>query len=146
MTVRTAVGRKCRAAAACLLAVMIAGMLTGCDHLEDGDDALVQTIVGDWQFSYQLPEDSELGIGFLYDEMQFRSDGTCAILYPGGSISGTYRASSDVVSISGSDDTGQQYTMLWTVQSFAPRKIVATYLLEYRGDIYPIAVTLERIE
>lgn len=118
-------------------------LLASCDKLDDGDDAIVEVLPGTWLFSYELQSEAETGLTFQYDHVIFRTDGTCSITYPDGSMEGTYRAGSAVIKIEG-EAGGEQRTMLWRILSFTKKQVVAEYEFEYNEESVTAIVTLDR--
>jgi hypothetical protein len=129
-----------------MLALIGSGVLSACDKLDDGDDGALQgVIVGDWDFSYELLGDEDTGLAFEFQQVIFRQDGTCSITYPEGSLEGTWRAGNSVIKIEGSIDNGDMQTMLWRVQSFSARQLVAEYDFEINGTSVKAVVTLDKV-
>jgi hypothetical protein len=126
-----------------LLALLGGSGLTACDHLDDGDNVLQQVIVGDWAFSYEL--DSDVGLAFEFQELRFRQDGSCSIVYSDGSLEGTYQTGQSLIRIEGSIAGSGQQTMLWSVRSFSERQIVAEYSFSLNGSSVTAVVVLDRI-
>lgn len=129
-----------------MLALIGSGVLSACDKLDDGDDGALQgVIVGDWDFSYELLGNEDTGLAFEFQQVIFRQDGTCSITYPEGSLEGTWRAGNSVIKIEGSIDNGDMQTMLWRVQSFSARQLVAEYDFEINGTSVKAVVTLDKV-
>ncbi|MBR1548885.1 MAG: hypothetical protein IJ637_09205 [Prevotella sp.] len=126
-----------------VVVLAMACMLTACDKLDDGDDAVLGVLPGTWMFSYELQSDEDTGLVFYYDQVIFGDDGTCAITSPTSTMNGTYRASNAVIRIDG-EAGGEQRTMLWRIISFSKKQVVAEYEFEYNEQSVTAIVTLER--
>jgi len=121
-------------------------VLTACDKLDDGDDGALQTvIVGDWDFSYALESQEDIGLAFEFDQVIFREDGTCSITYADGSMEGTWQAGNSVIKIDGTLDNGTTQTVLWRVRSFSAKQIVAEYTFDFNGISVKAVVTLDKV-
>ena len=126
-----------------LLTLLLCCLCAACDKLEDSD-VTGETLVGRWAFSYKTsePVDYELA----YKQIVFNADGTCALTYDGGQLTGTYRASEAVIKIEGVLDNGRQELMLWRVLSMSPYRIVTEYDLELNDDrSITLTVTLDKL-
>ena len=136
-----------------------------CDKLDDGgDEAINEVLVGTWSFSYELQSEDDVDLSFSYEQVIFRSDGTCAITYPDGlkpvldadgnetgeyeqaysALTGIYRASNAVIRIESSDVGGEERVMLWVIQSFSEKRLTANYDFELDSQPVRAVVTLEK--
>ena len=100
---------------AVVTAVAMILSMSSCEELSKDGSAINEVIEGTWSFTYELTGD--VGMDFNYEHVIFRSDGTCAITYPDGQLSGTYQASDDVIMID-SEDTPNAEPMAWRILSF----------------------------
>ena len=119
-------------------------MLAGCDRLDD-TGAIREVLPGTWGFSYELLGDADLGVEFSYDRVVFGSDGTCAIAYEGGALTGTYQAGDAVIRIVSLLPDGSERIMLWRIRSFSPYEIETEYDFEIGGQQVTAVVTLTRL-
>lgn len=129
-----------------LLAVLMCGAVAACDKLSDDDDMVVEVLPGTWAFSYELVSEADTGLSFNYDHVVFRADGTVSIVYPGGSMEGTYQAGSAVIRIVGTTDDGQERQMLWRILTFSEQQITAEYEFEFGEQSVTALVTLDRTD
>ena len=127
-----------------LLALIFVSLLTaGCDKLEDSD-LTAETLAGRWAFSYKTSEPLDFELSYRF--VVFHTDGTCALVYDGGQLNGTWRASEALIKIEGSLDDGRQQLMLWRVLSLSPYHIEADYDHEMSsGRNITITVTLDKL-
>ena len=145
-----------------LLTMLLAGMLTGCDKLDDGDDQIIKELLpGTWVFTYELKSEQETGLEFNYEQVIFQEDGSCAITYIDyydfqedekgemvavpvyDALKGTYEAGASVIRIS-SVMNGQEQIMLWRILSFSAKQITAEYEFELSGQKIIAIVTLDK--
>ena len=131
---------------AVLIAVLTGCCLTACDKLSDDDDMVVEILPGTWAFSYELQSKEDTGLSFNYDHIIFRKDGTVSIIYPDGSMEGTYQAGSAVIRIEGTLEDGQAHQMLWRILTFSERQITAEYEFEFGEQNVIAIVTLDRTD
>ena len=128
-----------------LTVAVVCGSLTACDKLSDDDDTVAEILPGTWAFSYELQSEDDLGLRFSYDHVVFREDGTVSIIYPDGSIEGTYRAGNAVIRIEGQLADGE-HQMLWRILTFSDRQITAAYDFELNGNSITARVILDRTD
>lgn len=118
-------------------------LLAACDKLEDSD-VTADNLMGKWAFSYKTTE--PLGYELSYQYVVFNADGTCALVYDGGQLEGTFRASREVIRIDTTTDDGKERILLWRVESMSPYQIVAEYDYEFNdGHSVTLTVTLDRV-
>ena len=129
-----------------LLVALMCGCLTACDKLSDDDDMVVEILPGTWAFSYELQSEEDTGLSFNYDHVVFRQDGTVSIIYPDGSMEGTYQAGSAVIRIEGTLENGETRQMLWRILAFSERQITAEYEFEFGEQNVIALVTLDRTD
>ena len=129
-----------------LLVALMCGCLTACDKLSDDDDMVVEILPGTWAFSYELQSEEDTGLSFNYDHVVFRQDGTVSIIYPDGSMEGTYQAGSAVIRIEGTLENGETRQMLWRILAFSERQITAEYEFEFGEQNVVALVTLDRTD
>ncbi len=129
-----------------LLAVLMCGSLTACDKLSDDDNMVVEILPGTWAFSYELQSEEDTGLSFDYDHVIFRQDGTVSIIYPDGSLEGTYLAGSAVIRIEGTLENGETQQMMWRILTFSERQITAEYEFEFGEQSVTAFVTLDRTD
>ena len=127
-----------------LLALLFVSLMTaGCDKLEDSD-LTAETLAGRWAFSYKTSEPLDFELSYRF--VVFQADGTCALVYDGGQLNATWRASEALIRIEGSLDDGRQQLMLWRVLSLSPYHIEADYDHEMSsGRNITITVTLDKL-
>lgn len=129
-----------------ILPILMAWLMVGaasCDKLEDSD-VTAETLAGRWAFSYKSSE--PLSYELSYRIVTFQPDGSCSLVYEGGQLAGTFRASQDVIRIDSTTDDGNEHTLLWRVESMSPRRIVALYDHELSsGKTITLTVTLDKL-
>ena len=119
--------------------------LTGCDKLDDIDGDIMREILpGKWSFSYVFKDDADPGLEFQYKFVLFNEDGTCALTYDNGALTGTYQATSSMIRIVSSDIDDQERTILWRVVSLSSKQIVTEYSFDMHSQSYTVVVTLEK--
>ena len=95
--------------------------------------------------NYAPYRDTFGGLAERLEDVIFNTDGTCAITYTTGEMTGTYRASQDLIRIDAIAD-GEAHTMLWRVLSMSPSKIVAEYEHSFSNERkVKMTVTLNRL-
>ena len=128
-----------------MLAVMTCFALMGCDKLDDSDgDIMKEILPGKWSFSYVFKDDADPGLEFQYKFVLFNEDGTCALTYDDGALTGTYQATSAMIRIVSSDIDDQERTILWRVVSLSSKQIVTEYSFDMHSQSYTVVVTLEK--
>ena len=123
--------------------LFMALITAACDKLE-ASDVTGDTLVGRWAFSYTTSE--PLDFELAYRLITFNADGTCSLIYNGGQLDGTYRASQDVIRIEGQLGDGRQQLLLWKVLTMSPYRIVTEYNHQLNDDRQvTITVTLDKL-
>ena len=119
--------------------------LTGCDKLDDSDgDIMNEILPGRWSFSYAFKDDADPGLEFQYNFVLFNEDGTCALTYDGGALTGTYQATSAMIRIVSSDIGDEERTILWRILSLSSKQIIAEYSFDLHSQSYTVVVTLDK--
>jgi len=127
-----------------LAVVAVAGLLLGsCDKLEKEDEVINEVIQGTWTFTYEIKGD--IGLAFSYEHVIFHEDGTCAITYPDGELTGTYQAGDGFIMID-SEETPNTKPMMWRILSFSPYQVSAEYVLELEDQDVLITIWLEKVK
>lgn len=128
-----------------MMAWMACFVLTGCDKLDDSDgDIMNEILPGRWSFSYAFKDDADPGLEFQYNLVLFNEDGTCALTYNGGALSGTYQATSAMIRIVSSDIGDEERTILWRILSLSSKQIIAEYSFDLHSQSYTVVVTLDK--
>ena len=128
-----------------MMAWMACFVLTGCDKLDDSDgDIMNEILPGRWSFSYAFKEDADPGLEFQYNLVLFNEDGTCALTYDGGALTGTYQATSAMIRIVSSDIGDEERTILWRILSLSSKQIIAEYSFDLHSQSYTVVVTLDK--
>ena len=127
-----------------LLTVLLLGVLmAACDKLEDSD-VTGDTLIGRWTFSYKTSEPLDYELSYKF--VTFNADGSCALIYDGGQLEGTYRASMAVIRIDATTSDGKEHTLLWRVLSMSPYQIVSEYEHEMNDSRQiRMTVTLDKL-
>lgn len=116
-------------------------LLSACERL-GGNEAINAVICGTYTFTYETSE--PLDMDFDYEYVVFRPDGTCALTYEDGELSGTYRAGDAAIVIEG-EGTPDGKPMLWRVVSFSPYDILADYTFDNNGLPVTAVIKLEKL-
>lgn len=128
-----------------MMAWMACFVLTGCDKLDDSDgDIMNEILPGRWSFSYAFKDDADPGLEFQYNLVLFNEDGTCALTYDGGALTGTYQATSAMIRIVSSDIGDEERTILWRILSLSSKQIIAEYSFDLHSQSYTVVVTLDK--
>lgn len=128
-----------------MMAWMACFVLTGCDKLDDSDgDIMNEILPGRWSFSYAFKDDADPGLEFQYNLVLFNEDGTCALTYDGGALTGTYQATSAMIRIVSSDISDEERTILWRILSLSSKQIIAEYSFDLHSQSYTVVVTLDK--
>jgi len=128
-----------------MMAWMACFVLTGCDKLDDSDgDIMNEILPGRWSFSYAFKDDADPGLEFQYNFVLFNEDGTCALTYDGGALTGTYQATSAMIRIVSSDIGDEERTILWRILSLSSKQIIAEYSFDLHSQSYTVVVTLDK--
>ena len=154
-----------------LLMAVLSLLLTGCDHLDDGDGGQINDVLlGEWAFSYSIRSDEDPGFEFDYKTVVFNADKTCSLLFVDGyelqlddegqplvdvagdeilvprmgELHGTYVASATMIRIVSYDIGNEERVMLWRVVSLSPRQVVAEYDFTLDGVSMTAVVTLDK--
>ena len=128
-----------------MMAWMACFVLTGCDKLDDSDgDIMNEILPGRWSFSYAFKDDADPGLEFQYNFVLFNEDGTCALTYDGGALTGTYQATSAMIGIVSSDIGDEERTILWRILSLSSKQIIAEYSFDLHSQSYTVVVTLDK--
>lgn len=128
-----------------MMACVACFALTGCDKLDDSDgDIMNEILPGKWSFSYVFKDDADPGLEFEYKFVLFNEDGTCALTYDDGALTGTFQATSAMIRIVSSDIDDQERTILWRILSISSKQIIAEYSFDLHGQSFTVVVTLDK--
>ena len=86
----------------------------------------------------------KIGLDKARPQFAFNEDGTCALTYDNGALTGTYQATSSMIRIVSSDIDDQERTILWRVVSLSSKQIVTEYSFDMHSQSYTVVVTLEK--
>ncbi len=127
--------------------MLLGGLLmTGCDKLDDSEDGMVKEILpGKWAFSYIIKGDKDPGFEFVFKNVIFNEDGTCAITSTESAINGTYVANNSMIRIVSNDIGSEEQVLIWRIVSLSEKQVVAEYdfSLEGSGSMTAV-VTLDK--
>ena len=128
-----------------MMACIACFMLTGCDKLDDSDgDIMNEVLPGKWSFSYLFKDDADPGLEFQYKFVLFNADGTCALTYDDGALTGTYQATSAMIRVVSSDIDNQERIIIWRIISLSSKQIIAEYSFDYHDQGFTVVVTLDK--
>ena len=123
--------------------LLLGVLMAACDKLEDSD-VTGDTLVGRWTFSYKTSEPLDYELSYKF--VTFNADGSCALIYDGGQLEGTYRASMAVIRIDATTSDDKEHTLLWRVLSMSPYQIVSEYEHEMNDSRrIRMTVTLDKL-
>lgn len=128
-----------------ILAVVGCFVLSSCDKLDDSDGSIMEEVLpGRWTFSYTFKDDVDPGLEFEYKYVLFSEDGTCALTYTDGALTGTYQATSAMIRIVSNDIDEEEHIMIWRIKSLSSKQLITEYSFDLHGQSYTVIVKLDK--